>query len=109
MPKQPLFRQRDKDKTGSYPNRIRQLRMEKGLTQQELAFVVGYESLSTFARLEAGGKLPSLTTALKLEVALQRLVPDIFPELYDQIRTPVAQRRLAVFARKEARREGQKP
>lgn len=103
----PLSRQRDKNKTSSYPNRIRQLRMEKGLTQRELAFIVGYESLSTFAQLEAGRKLPSLPTALKLEVALQRLVPDIFPELYDQVRDGVAQRRMEVFARKEARGKGQ--
>lgn len=102
----PLSRQRDKNKTSLYPNRIRQLRMEKGLTQRELAFIVGYESLSTFAQIEAGRKLPSLPTALKLEVAFLRLVPDIFPELYDQVRGPVARRRMEVFAKKEARREG---
>ena len=90
-------------KPSRYPNRIRQLRMEKGLTQRELAFIVGYESLSTFAQVEAGRKLPSLATALKLEVALQRLIPDIFPQLYEQMRGPVAERRKKVFARKETR------
>ncbi len=88
-----------------YPNRIRQLRMEKDLTQRELAFIVGYESLSAFSQIEAGRKLPSLPTALKLEVALQRLVPDIFPQLYDKVRDRVAQRRMDVFERKEARKK----
>lgn len=92
-------------KESSYPNRIRQLRMEKDLTQRELASIVGYESLSAFSQIEAGRKLPSLPTALKLEVALQRLVPDIFPQLYEQVRDRVAQRRKEVFERKEARKK----
>ena len=88
-----------------YPNKIRQLRMEKGLTQQELAFVLDYESVSSLSRLEAGRKLPTLETALKLEVAFQRLVPDIFPELYDKVRNLVGKRRVEMFQRKEKQRK----
>jgi transcriptional regulator with XRE-family HTH domain len=83
-----------------HPNRIRQLRMEKGLTQRELAHIMGYQSVSSLSHLEAGHKLPSLTTALRLEVALQRFIGDIYPRLYGQLRAPVARRRVALFEKR---------
>ncbi len=81
-------------------NRIRQFRMEKGLTQRELAHILGYKSVSSLSHLERGRKLPSLRTALKLEIGLQRFIGDIFPRLYNQLRTPVARRRQAFYKRK---------
>ncbi len=87
------------------PNRIKQLRMEKGLTQRELAHLMGYQSVSSLSHLEAGHKMPSLTTALKLEVALQRFIGDIFPRLYESIRGPVARRRVALFEKREQQRK----
>ena len=80
-----------------YRNRIRQFRMEKGLTQQVLARMMGYQSPSSLSHLERGMKLPSLVTALKLEVALQRFIGDIFPDLYDEIRDHVGKRRRQLF------------
>jgi transcriptional regulator with XRE-family HTH domain len=85
-----------------HPNRIRQFRLEKGLTQQELAFILGYENASSLSNIETGRQLPSLTTALKLSVALQRLVADIFPNLYEEIREPVVCRRVDLFTRRES-------
>lgn len=87
------------------PNRIKQLRMEKGLTQRELAHLMGYQSVSSLSHLEAGHKMPSLATALKLEVALQRFIGDIFPRLYESIRGPVARRRVALFEKREQQRK----
>lgn len=71
--------------------------MEKGLTQRELAYIMGYHSVSSLSHLEAGHKLPALQTALRLEVALQRFMGDIFPKLYESLRGPVARRRTALF------------
>ena len=83
-----------------YPNRIRQIRLEKGLTQRELAHILGYKSVSSLSHLERGRKLPSLQTALKLEQALQRLMGDIYPRLYKQIQNSVGQRRARFFAKR---------
>ena len=88
-----------------HPNRIKQLRMEKGLTQRELAHMMGYQSVSSLSHLEAGHKMPSLTTALKLEVALQRFIGDIFPRLYESVRGPVARRRIALFEKRAQQRK----
>jgi len=80
-----------------HPNRIRQFRMEKGLTQRELARILGYKSVSSFSHLERGRKRPSLPTAMRLEIALQKFIGDIFPRLYKSLRAPVARRRERLF------------
>lgn len=77
--------------------------MEKGLTQRELACILGYQSVSSLSHLEAGHKLPALQTALRLEIALQRFMGDIYPKLYDALRTPVARRRTALFEARSKR------
>ena len=74
--------------------------MEKGLTQRELARILGYQSVSSLSHLEAGHKLPSLQTAMKLEAALQRFIGDIYPRLYSEMRDPVARRRTAFFRKR---------
>ncbi len=84
-------------------NNIRRFRMERGITQRQLAHIIGYQSVSSLSHLERGRKLPSIQTAMKLEVAFQRLIPDIFPRLYDEVRDSVARRRMALFKRREAR------
>ena len=84
-----------------YFNRIRQLRMEKNLSQEELAYILAFKSPSLLSDLENGHKLPPLETALKLGIALQRLVEDIYPQLYDNVRTSIGQRRERFFRRHE--------
>ena len=80
-----------------HQNRIRQFRMEKGLTQRELARILGYKSVSSLSHLERGCKLPSIKTAMRLEIALQRFIGDIYPRLYGKLRKPVARRREQLF------------
>ena len=80
-----------------FPNRIRQLRMERGWTQGELARMMGYESVSSLASLEAGKKLPSMRTLIKLEAAFQRPFRDLYPRYFDAVYDPVAERRSAFF------------
>ena len=80
-----------------YFNRIRQLRMEKNLKQCELSHILGFKCASQLSDLENGLKLPPLDIAMKLEVALQRLIDDIYPQLYNQARSAVARRREQFF------------
>ena len=74
--------------------------MEKELTQQELASILGY-STSSLSHLEMGRKRPALETIIKLEAALQRPLRDIYPELFDAVYDPVAKRRVALFRRRQ--------
>ena len=80
-----------------YPNRIKQLRMEKAMTQRELANIMGYKSVSSLSHIEGGHKLPSIRTVIKLEAAFQRPIRDIYPRLFDSVYDPVARRRAKRF------------
>lgn len=50
---------------------VRELRIERGLTQSELAVMVG-TSQAAIARLEAGGSEPRLSTLEAIGLALDR-------------------------------------
>jgi len=71
--------------------------MERGLTQQGLARLMGYESMSSLAHLEAGKKLPSMKTLIKLEAVFQRPFRDLYPQYFDAVYDPVAKRRSEFF------------
>jgi len=86
--------------TRRHLNRIRQFRMEMGLTQRELARMMGYESTSSLSHLEHGRKLPSFETMMKLQAALQRFIEDIYPRQFGRIRGLVGKRREALFRKR---------
>ena len=50
-------------------NRIKVLRLEKGISQQELAAMINYEK-SNMSRLESGGTNPTILTLDKIATAL---------------------------------------
>lgn len=51
-------------------DRIRILREAKGMTQEELATIVGYKSRSTIAKIESGERDPYLTKVAAIAKAL---------------------------------------
>lgn len=61
-----------------------------GFTQQQVADIIGYHSRGDVSHYERGRKLPSLVTALKLEIVyrvpIAFLFPDLFHELKEQLR-----------------------
>ena len=58
-------------------NRVRELRTERGMTQEDLADLVGLARQSIIS-IEKGRFLPSIETALKLAAALAASVEDLF-------------------------------
>jgi len=58
-------------------NRVRELRTERGMTQEDLADLVGVARQSIIS-IEKGRFLPSIETALKLAAALATPVEDLF-------------------------------
>jgi transcriptional regulator with XRE-family HTH domain len=53
------------------PGRLRYARLDRGLTQEELARQVGYSAATAISRLETGRVQPSLPTFKRLCEALQ--------------------------------------
>jgi transcriptional regulator with XRE-family HTH domain len=62
-----------------FGHRLRELRQKRGLTQQAVADLAGM-SLTYISNLEHGLKVPSLTTIVRLAVALEYRVKDLLSE-----------------------------
>ena len=52
-----------------------------GLSQRELAYILGYESDSQISRVENGSRNPTLTEVLKFELVFGIPAVKIFPEI----------------------------
>src|SRR5262245_35308613 len=64
------------------PNRLWLYRKRMGFTQRHVADLTGYHGRAEIGRFERGVRLPSLHTALKLEIVYRVPVAFLFPELY---------------------------
>jgi transcriptional regulator with XRE-family HTH domain len=69
-----------------YPNRLWRYRRRLGLSQQDVADLIGYLTPSDISKFEHGERLPSLVMALKLEIVYRVPVAFLFPDLYVRLR-----------------------
>jgi len=60
-----------------YTNRLKEKRIEKGLSQYELAKLTGVH-VTTISKIENGQRLPSLKVAAKLAKVLDVSLDDLF-------------------------------
>lgn len=74
-------------------NYVRTLRRRHGLTQLQLAWLLGKRDRSIVSRFERGVRLPNLETALALEVVLDVPIRQIFRGLSNKVEGHVALRR----------------
>jgi DNA-binding XRE family transcriptional regulator len=68
-------------KSPSGPNKVRMLRRRLGVTQRELAAIIGHEGAAQISRLESGRRAPHFVEALKLELLLGLPTAEIFTRL----------------------------
>lgn len=72
-------------KGGELRNYLRTYRKRAGLSQQEVARLVGLKSAATLSRCEWGDRLPSLQTALAFEVLFGVPVGQLFSGAFEAI------------------------
>ena len=60
---------------------VRLLRRRAGLTQRELAFILGYRSESQISRLESGSRVPRASELLMIEMVFGVASAAVFPSL----------------------------
>jgi transcriptional regulator with XRE-family HTH domain len=68
----------------SFPNRLCVLRKQHGLSQKQLAALVGQDR-TMISMYERGRILPKLTSAGMFQLLFGLSVADIFPELFRQL------------------------
>jgi transcriptional regulator with XRE-family HTH domain len=70
---------RDIDLLQKFGKRVKKIRLEKGLTQKELALEMDVE-ISQISRIERGLVNPTLTTLIKLATCLNVKIASFFGE-----------------------------
>ncbi len=68
-----------------------------GLTQQELASLLGYQTGAVVSRLELAARSPTLETAYAFELILGLAASEIFPGLHERVRNDVIARARAYY------------
>lgn len=76
-------------------------RKQAGLTQLQVAKILGLHSPSQVHRWEKGKRLPNLTQAIQLSCLYQRLVNDLFWAIHEQERDRIFQAKQALLENKK--------
>ncbi len=76
-------------KLGNY---LRTYRKRSGLTQNEVAFLLGCKDGTMVSRYERGARHPQLRTLLTCEVVLATTSRELFAGVYQKVEAEVAQR-----------------
>ena len=78
---------------GDCENQISRYRKRLGLTQEQVAKLMGSKSSGYISRFENGKKLPTLTNALKLGLVLKCPVEILFKERYKKIKQEIEEKK----------------
>jgi transcriptional regulator with XRE-family HTH domain len=89
----------------TFPNRLWKYRTRMGFTQRRVAEILGYHSSTDLSHYEHGRKVPSLVTALKLEVVYRVPVAFLFPDLYHELKGQLRAREERLLTRRRPGRE----
>src|SRR6266545_2745585 len=73
-------------------NRLWLARKRRGLGQKQVAYLLAHQSPDQISRYEQGVKLPTLSTALMLEIIYGAPIRLLYRELYEQLRTEIGER-----------------
>jgi DNA-binding XRE family transcriptional regulator len=76
---------------------LRPFRRRWGLTQKELAFLIGAESQTTVSRLEQLKRLPSLAAGIACLVVFDTSAPEMFPGLFADVQKAVLVRAAELY------------
>jgi len=78
----------------SDPNvaRLRTLRKRSGLSQKELAHILGFRDGAPISRHERADTVPDLLTAFGYEVVFRVPISKLFPELYQAVEVGIEER-----------------
>lgn len=85
----------------SLPNYLRSQRKRLGLSQDEVAFLLGTQDGAQVSRYESFARVPTLETALALEIILEKPARELFGGLYRDLELKVAGRTALLEAQKK--------
>ena len=81
----------------NYPNNIFMHRKKRGLTQKQVALLMGLKDESTISCYERGAMVPDLERLLKLAFALNTPVEALYFDIAKQFQAEIMERREVIF------------
>lgn len=72
-------------------------RKRMNYAQKEAAFLLGHRNTAQLSRYEKSRRIPSLKTALKLEIIYAAPMRLLFSELYNEIREEIRKKKESLF------------
>lgn len=84
-------------------NYLKMYRKRSGLSQDELALLLGCKSGSKVSRYERCGRMPSLDTLIALELVFREPVCELFLGRYERVRKDVRRRAQRLSRKVDAR------
>jgi transcriptional regulator with XRE-family HTH domain len=75
--------------TKQQQNRLASFRRKRGYSQRRVARLLGHKSHGALSSYENGRVLPTLATALRLEIVLRTPVAFLFPTMYEKFRAEI--------------------
>jgi transcriptional regulator with XRE-family HTH domain len=88
-------------KPTKFSNYLRANRKRLGLSQEDVAYLLGADSGAKVCRYEQFVREPSLKTALACEAVFQKTTRELLPELYHKIARDVVKRAKALLRKTE--------
>jgi len=84
------------------PNYLLSNRKRLGLSQDEVAFLLGHLEASQVSRYEHFVRVPDLETALAFEAILKRSLSELFGGLYQKVEKEVGERAKVLLEQKNS-------
>jgi transcriptional regulator with XRE-family HTH domain len=88
------------------PNYLRASRKQAGLSQDDLAFLLGCDSGTKVSRYELFRRQPGLPTAFALEAIFGKPARELFAGMYEDAEQETAERARQLICRLKEHREG---
>ncbi len=89
--------------TNKLENYLRMYRRKSGLTQREVAFLLGFENGTQVLRYEKRHRVPPLRTALACELVLRAPLSELFAGMNEAVKKEVGKRLLGLRAKLETK------
>jgi len=92
-----------KRKQKSIPNNLRKYRRAKGLTQKEVAFVLGLKGITLLSRWESGVRVPGLLDIFKLALLYRTMVDALFMDLRRSLKDEISKQETRLLQARQRR------
>ncbi len=89
MPHGPYHDRMDYQRYRSIPNKLRDYRKARNLTQEQVASALNLKNKTLIARWERQRSIPNLITAFRLSALYQVSVDELFHETADKVREEI--------------------